>query len=150
MRECLTATKAESKGIGTPWRLLLLAGLHTRAKQASNALDRIAEALSLMRSTGECRDEAELHRAKGEALLALSPARSVEAEACYHEALAVARGQSAKMWELRASTSLARLWRDQGRRAEGYELLAPVYNWFTEGFDTADLRDAKALLNELG
>jgi predicted ATPase len=93
--------------------------------------------------------EAELHRLKGEALLASSPERGAEAEACYHQALAVARDQGARLWELRAATSLARLWRDQGRCAEAHELLAPVYGWFTEGFDTPDLNEAKGLLDEL-
>jgi predicted ATPase len=73
-----------------------------------------------------------------------------QAGACFLDALAVARHQSAKTWELRAATSLARLWRDQGKRDEARELLAPVYGWFTEGFDTLDLKEAKALLDELG
>ena len=71
------------------------------------------------------------------------------AQSCYRHAIVIARDQAAKMWELRAATSLARLWRDQGRRAEAHDLLAPVYGWFTEGFETADLKDAKALLDEL-
>jgi predicted ATPase len=73
----------------------------------------------------------------------------VAAEASLHQAIAVARRQSAKLWELRASTSLARLWRDQGKRTEARDLLAPIYGWFTEGFDTPVLQDAKALLDEL-
>jgi hypothetical protein len=72
-----------------------------------------------------------------------------EAESCFHQAIAIARNQSAKSWELRAATSLAKLWQRQGKRQEAYDLLAPVYGWFTEGFDTADLQDAKALLDEL-
>jgi predicted ATPase len=90
-----------------------------------------------------------LLRLKGEALIAVSAERAAEAEACYEEALAVARDQGARLWELRAATSLARLWRDQSRRAEAHDLLAPVYGWFTEGFETQDLKDAKALLDEL-
>ena len=86
----------------------------------------------------------------GEALLGLPADHSTEAESCFHEALAVARDQGARLWELRAATSLAQLWRDQGRRLKAHDLLAPVYGWFTEGFDTADLIDAKALLDELG
>ena len=93
--------------------------------------------------------EADLHRLKGEALLASSLKRATEAEPCHHQALAVARGQGARLWELRAATSVARLWRDQGRLAAARDLLAPVYGWFTEGFDTADLKDAKSLLDEL-
>jgi predicted ATPase len=72
-----------------------------------------------------------------------------EAETCFHQALSIARRQQAKSLELRAATSLARLWQSQGKRQEAYELLEPVYAWFTEGFDTADLKDAKALLDEL-
>jgi predicted ATPase len=70
-------------------------------------------------------------------------------ENCFHQAIVVAQNQQAKSWELRAATSLARLWQSQGKRQEAYDLLAPVYNWFTEGFDTVDLQDANALLNEL-
>ena len=73
----------------------------------------------------------------------------VEAEACFHQALSIAQSQSAKSFELRAATSLARLWQQQGKRQEAHDLLAPVYGWFTEGFDTADLQDAKALLDAL-
>ena len=72
-----------------------------------------------------------------------------EAETCFHQALSIARCQQAKSWELRAATSLARLWQSQDKRQDAYDLLAPVYGWFTEGFDTADLIDAKALLDEL-
>ncbi len=72
-----------------------------------------------------------------------------EAEECFHQAIEIARKQEAKSWELRAATSLARLWQGQGKKEEAHDLLAPVYNWFTEGFDTADLKDAKALLAEL-
>ena len=72
-----------------------------------------------------------------------------EAETCFQQALAVARRQQAKSWELRAATSLARLWQQQGKRQEAYDLLAPVYGWFTEGFDTVDLQEARALLDEL-
>ena len=83
-------------------------------------------------------------------LLALPEIDRPEAERCFRKAIEVAREQGAKWWELRAATSLARLWRDWGKQAEAHDLLAPVYGWFTEGFDTADLKDAKALLDELG
>jgi predicted ATPase len=75
---------------------------------------------------------------------------AAKAEAHFEKALAIARVQKAKSWELRAATSLARLWRDQGKRQQARDLLAPIYGWFTEGFDTLDLKDAKALLDELG
>jgi predicted ATPase len=95
--------------------------------------------------------EAELHRLQGELLLAQageSP-QVQEAEACFHQALDIARHQQAKSWELRAAVSLSQLWQRQGKRDEARALLAPVYGWFTEGFDTTDLREAKALLEEL-
>ena len=76
-------------------------------------------------------------------------AKVEEAEACFHQSIAVARKQEAKSWELRAVTSLARLWQQQGKQTEAHQLLAPLYNWFTEGFDTADLQAAQALLDEL-
>jgi predicted ATPase len=82
-------------------------------------------------------------------LLARSSERAREAEACYQQALAVAQNQGTRLWELRAATILARLWAEQGRRSEAHDLLAPVYGWFSEGFDTADLKDAKALLDRL-
>ena len=101
-------------------------------------------------NVGERWYEAERYRLKGDLLLALSVDHQAEAEACFQQALAVARHQQAKSWELRAAMSLARLWQQQGKRAEAHELLAPVYGWFTEGFDTADLQEAKALLEALG
>jgi predicted ATPase len=85
----------------------------------------------------------------GDLLLQLNSSASAKAEVSYRQAIERARSQEAKSWELRAATSLARLWRDQGKRAEGRNLLGPIYNWFTEGFDTPDLKDAKALLDEL-
>jgi predicted ATPase len=91
----------------------------------------------------------ELYRLKGELLRARSADHHVEAESCFRQALAVARCQEAKSLELRAATSLARLWQQQGKCTEAHELLAPIYGWFTEGFDTADLQEAKALLDAL-
>jgi predicted ATPase len=93
--------------------------------------------------------EAELHRIRGELLRTAHPGATAEAEADFHRAITVARRQDAKLWELRAATSLARLWRDRGKRDEARALVAPVYGWFTEGFDTPDLKEAKALLDEL-
>jgi predicted ATPase len=90
-----------------------------------------------------------LYRLKGELLLQQHADNQADAETCFHHALAIAQNQAAKSWELRAATSLARLWQQQGKCQEAYDLLASVYNWFTEGFDTADLKDAKALLDEL-
>jgi predicted ATPase len=149
MRHGLTAMRAGGTGFGIPCHLQSLAGVYGKAGQAAQGLELIAEALHLVRSTGESWEEAELHRLKGELLLSASDRDEAVAEACFRQALAVARQQEARMWKLRAATSLARLWRDQGKRAQAHDLLAPVYGWFTEGFDTADLKDAKALLDAL-
>jgi predicted ATPase len=92
---------------------------------------------------------AEAHRLRGELLLCRAAPDAVQAEACFQQALVIARSQQAKSWELRAATSLSRLWQQQGKRDEARELLTPIYSWFTEGFDTADLQEAKALLDEL-
>jgi predicted ATPase len=103
----------------------------------------------MLETTKERWCEAEINRIAGEIAL-MSPEPDVATAKGYFErALAVARKQQAKSWELRAAMSMARLWRDQGKREEAHELLAPVYNWFTEGFDTRDLKEAKALLDEL-
>jgi len=109
----------------------------------------LAEALALVDTTEERWWAAELHRLKGELLLALSTDNAAEAETCFHQALDIARRQQAKSLELRAAMSMGCLWQRQGKRAEAHELLASVYDWFTEGFDTADLQEAKALLVEL-
>jgi class 3 adenylate cyclase/predicted ATPase len=111
------------------------------------AMTLISEALQSVGATGEGMWSAELHRSRGLVLLAQN--KLAEGEASIRQALELARKQQAKSWELRAATSLARLWGEQGRRAEAHELLAPVYGWFTEGFETRDLREAKALLQEL-
>jgi predicted ATPase len=97
--------------------------------------------------TGERWWEAEMHRVEG--LLQLALADEERAETCFRQAMDVARHQEAKSWELRAATSLARLWQQQGKRADAHALLAPIYSWFIEGFDTADLQEAQALLGEL-
>jgi predicted ATPase len=101
------------------------------------------------RAHGERSDAAESHRLKGARVLQQSWANQAEAGICFAQALAIAQNQQAKSFELRTATSLARLYQRQGKRAEAHELLAPVYGWFTEGFDTADLQEAKALLEEL-
>ncbi len=117
--------------------------------QVEKGLATLAEALDFVERTDERYYEAELYRLQGELLLQQSPDNAAEAAASFHRALDVSRHQEAKSWELRAATSLARLWQQQGKKAEARELLAPVYNWFTEGFDTEDLKDAQALLKEL-
>jgi predicted ATPase len=98
---------------------------------------------------GEDRDTASVYRVKGELLLRQAVPDTLAAEACFQQALAIARRQQARSWELRAAISLARLWQQQGQQGDARALLVPIYHWFTEGFDTADLQEAKALLDEL-
>jgi predicted ATPase len=105
--------------------------------------------MSAIEGTKETWFEAEAHRIAGEVTLAAPERDAAKAHVLFERALAVARKQNAKSWELRAAMSMARLWRDQGKRDEARDLLAPVYGWFTEGFDTLDLKQAKALLDEL-
>jgi predicted ATPase len=106
------------------------------------------EAFTLAERTGERWWDAELHRLRGQCLTAAA-GRTSEAETCFRNALQIGREQGARSLELRTATSLARLWRDQDKRQDARYLLAPVYDWFTEGFDTPDLKDAKVLLDEL-
>ena len=143
----LTAWRATGAEIGQPYYLALLAEAYGTMGQPEAALVVLVEALTLVDNTGERLYESELYRLKGELLLQQSSDNHLEAETCFHHAIAIAQKQSAKSWELRAATSLARLWQQQGKRQEAHDLLAPVYYWFTEGFDTADLKDAKALLD---
>jgi predicted ATPase len=148
-RQGLDASRAAGREREVPLAAALLAEAYRKAGQAAGGLRVLDEPLGRLARTAEGWMEAELHRVRGELLMALPHRDPGEVEACFHRALAVARAQSAKLWELRAATSLARLWRDHGRRAKARHLLAPVYGWFTEGFETADLKDAKALLEEL-
>ncbi len=139
------------RGVGAeicrPIFLGFLAEAENAAGRVDAALKTIDDALTLTDETEERWHESELWRLKGEFLASLKEA--AQAEACFCRAIEVARGQSARLPELRVATALARLWRDQSRPIEARELLAPVYVWFTEGFDTSDLRDAKLLLDEL-
>jgi predicted ATPase len=134
---------------GRPHFLALLAEVHGKMGQTEEGLHVLTEALDLVAHNGEQYYATEMNRLQGELLLQLSSDNQIQAESCYQKALDVARHQQAKSWELRAATSLAKLWQSQDKRREPYDLLAPVYNWFQEGFDTADLKDAKALLDEL-
>jgi predicted ATPase len=129
--------------------LALLAEAYGEVGQAEAGLGVLAEALAHVARTGEHQYEAELYRLKGKLLLSLTADDQTEGESCFHQAFAIARRHQAKSLELRAATSLARLWQSQGKRRAAYDLLAPVYEWFTEGFDTPDLKDAKALLQEI-
>ena len=126
----------------------MLAATHLQAGAAEGGLGVIAQAMDLVARNNEHMWEAELRRLEGE-LRSAQGASPADVEACFEQALATARGQSAKSFELRVATSFARLWRAQGKYPEARALLAPVYGWFTEGFDTRDLKEVKALLDEL-
>jgi class 3 adenylate cyclase/predicted ATPase len=147
LTQALAAMRATGSVFATPLVLILLAEADAVLGQPVEGLNCLSEAAQIIETTEERYHEAELHRLRGDLLNATGDPSAAERN--YHQALAVARRQSAKLFELRASTSLARLWRDQGKRTEARDLLAPIYGWFTEGFDTPDLKEAKALLDEL-
>ena len=132
-----------------PLYLPLLATAYSRLNRFDEAWRVIGEAMTAVETTKERWCEAEVNRIAGEIALKSPEPDAAKAEAYFERALAVARQQQAKSWELRAAMSMARLWRDQGKVQQARELLAPVYGWFTEGFDTRDLKEAKALLEEL-
>jgi predicted ATPase len=145
----LSAHRPTGSTLYTPWHLSNLARAHAELGQFDNAGVCVCEALTAIEATKEKWCEADVHRIAGEIAL-MSPERdAAKAEAYFERALATARAQQAKSWELRAAMSMARLWRDQGKHTEARNLLAPVYGWFTEGFDTLDLKQAKELLEEL-
>ena len=133
-----------------PYYLALLADIYEQNGQTEEGLRVLAEAFAEAQNIGEPWWEAELHRLKGALLMAPSMNNFTEAEVCFRQALDIARRQQSKSLELRTATSLSRLWRQQEKQEEAHRLLAEVYGWFTEGFDTADLQEAKGLLNELG
>ena len=147
LRSGLTAYRAPGTEMFIPHIIALLAAAYEIAGQAEEALALLDDALQLVERTGERWFAAELNRHKGQLLL--RQRHTAAAEELYRKALGIAEEQGAKLWELRAAVSLARLCRDQGRRAQARDLLAPIYDWFTEGFDTPDLKEAKALLDEL-
>ena len=149
IREGLAALRATGAELRLPYYLALLAQTCWRADRADEALALMNEALTRVDQTGEAWNAAELHRLKGELLLD-QPRRAEQAEASMRHALDIARAQGARALELRASVSLGRLWQKQGKRAQARELVAEIHSWFTEGFDTADLQEAKALLDALG
>jgi predicted ATPase len=149
MHRGLAAQQALGVQQHTPGLLGLLAGIYMKQEDPAEALRLVDDALARVERLDERWFEAELHRLRGEALPALSRERSAEAEVSFRKAIEVAQRQDAKWWELRAATSLARLWAGQSKHQEAYDTLAAVYGWFTEGFDTLDLREAKALLDTL-
>jgi class 3 adenylate cyclase/predicted ATPase len=146
LRRGSAAYRATGAEAWVPYQIALLARACEIAGQIDEAVDLLDDASQIVERTGERWLDSELSRHKGQLLL---QGRAEAAEELFHKALSIAREQDAKLWELRAAASLARLWRDQGRRQEAHGLLAPVYGWFTEGFDTPDLKEAKALLDEL-
>jgi class 3 adenylate cyclase/predicted ATPase len=149
MRGALDVMRAAGAELARPYYTGILAAAYGKAGQPAQGLALIEEAIDCMNRTGQRLFEAELQRVKGELLLAVSRDRHAEAEACFRHAIDCARRQSAKSMELAADLSLGRLWRGQGKNDDARTLLAEIYGWFTEGFDTRDLRDAKALLDDL-
>jgi class 3 adenylate cyclase/predicted ATPase len=145
----ITSHRSTGATLYEPYYLSYLAMAYAELGQLDDARRCIDDAIEKVERSKEKWCEAEVHRIAGEIALRAPKPDAAKAEAYFEQALAVARQQQAKSWELRAAMSLARLWRDQGKRDEARELLAPVYGWFTEGFDTLDLKEAKALLDEL-
>jgi predicted ATPase len=176
LHQGLTSWRAMGTEQALPHHLAMLSDTYKRAGRAEEGLRVLGEALTAMHKSAERHYEAELYRLKGELLLQqalerdasrtarkepsmmaevepmsmlLAPSLQAEVEACFRQAIYVARHQRAKSLELRAMTSLSRLWQQQGKRAEACQMLAGVYGWFTEGFDTSDLREARALLDAM-
>jgi predicted ATPase len=149
IREGLAEYKATGARSSTPFHLALLAEALALAGKIEEAFAVLDDALATAAASGERGWDAGIHRLRGELTARLPHPDPAKAEDLFRTALAIAREQGTRGYELRAATSLARLWREQGRRGEARDLLAPVYGWFTEGFDTADLKDAKALLDQL-
>jgi predicted ATPase len=149
IQEGLAAHRAAGAEVERPENLSLLAEACMKTGRLNDGLSALTEALAATDEHENRYYEAETHRLKGELLLRQGNANASEAQNCFQRAIDIARKQSAKSWELRATTSLARLLAKQGHRDEARTMLAEIYGWFTEGFDTADLKDAKVLLDEL-
>ena len=145
----ITALRSTGATLWEPLHMSYLTRAYAGLGQFDDAWRCIGEAMKVIETSKERWCEAEVNRIAGEIAVLSPEPDAAKAEAYFERALAVARQQQAKSWELRAAMSLARLWRDQGKVSEARELLAPVYGWFTEGFDTRDLKDAKALLEDL-
>jgi predicted ATPase len=149
IQQGLATQQAVGAGIARPCFLILLAEAHAAAGQIEAGLSVLDETVALIARSAERYQEPEAHRLRGELLLERSAADVPQAEEALRQSLAVARRQRARSWELRAATSLARLWLRRGERAAARDLLAPVHAWFTEGLDTVDLLQARALLEQL-
>ena len=145
----LQALKATGAGLFQSYFLALEAEVAAQVGEVDLGLQVLAEALAVVEATAERFYEAELYRLQGELLLGHDSSNEAEAETCFWQALEIARHQQAKGLELRAATSLSQLWRQQGKRNEARELLAPIYSWFTEGFDAVDLQEVRAFLDDL-
>jgi predicted ATPase len=149
LHQGMAALLATGQQLTQPLCLILLAEAAGHTGQVNEGLRRLGEARTASETSGRGDILAETYRLQGELLLCQPALDAAQAEACFQQALAIARRQQAKSWELRAAMSLSRLWQRQGKRAEACELLTPIYSWFTEGFDTADLQEAKSLLGAL-
>jgi DNA-binding NtrC family response regulator/predicted ATPase len=149
MHQGMAAVLALGQALARPFCLVLLAEATGHAGHIDKGLCLLAEALTAMEESGRNDLFAEAYRLRGEFLLRQATPDTVQAEACYHQAIAMARRQQAKSWELRAAMSLGRLWQQQGKRTQAHQLLTPIYGWFTECFDTADRQEAKALLEAI-
>ena len=145
----IAAHRSTGATIAIPSSLSYLARAYAELGQFDHARRCIGEAMTAIETTKQSWCEAEVHRTAGEIALMSPELDAAKAEAYFERALAIARKQQAKSWELRAAMSMARLWRDQGKPQQARELLAPVYGWFTEGFETIDLKEAKTMLDEL-
>ena len=150
IRHAIDEYRAMGNDLWVSCFLSLLASANLTLGAADDGLAAVAEALRLADVNGSRLWDAELHRLEGELLLARDPAAGPEAERAFRQAIELARQHHTKSWELRAATSLSRLWQRQGKRPEAAQQLAEIYSWFTEGFDTVDLREARVLLDELG
>jgi len=149
VRQGIDAKRATGGSFAVPYFCTLLAEVSAHLGHPKDGLQALAEAHTLVEQQEERWWEAEIHRLQGVLLLRQPRGHPRRRRACFQRALDVARRQEAKSLELRAALSLAKLWQSQNKRKDAYDMLAPVYNWFTEGFDTADLKDAKVLLDEL-
>jgi predicted ATPase len=149
LRQAIADWRAAGSRALVPYFLGLLAEAYARMGRADEGLITLAEALAITEQTHEADAEAQIPRLKGELLLIRAAQEEQEAEACFRQAIEIARRQRAKSLELRAVMSLSRLWQRQNKQAEARQMLAEVYGWFTEGFDTADLKEAKSLLDRL-
>jgi len=149
VRQGIAAWRATGSALNVPYYCTLLAEVCAHLGHTADGLQALAEAHTLVEQHEERWWEAEVHRLRGVLLLRQPGTPQAEAETCFQQALDVSRRQQAKSLELRAATSLARLWQQQGKRQEAYDLLTPIYGWFTEGFDTADLQEAKVLREAL-